>query len=252
MKSNQILIFILAVLLIATACTEKTTEGNFIIPSGEPATALTIGWYVPVEALKQLVGPDFKPKIINDKNESEIMLRIIKGSQHMGEGISAGLLKMAMLVVPVEVPDSLRTSDGVLINKSFVCPVNIIEKSEWLGNKLDSLGFATYTGEIDLNVDQSDDKYMVEAKVKTVNGLIDITGMFEESGESNEFGVANFTPKSKSGHYYYGEEKLTRIGNGKGNLKLDGQNIISAMQLGNHPYFLKLDTDLVWDFDFVN
>jgi hypothetical protein len=43
---------------------------------------------------------------------------------------------------------------------------------------------------------------------------------------------------------------VTRISNGKGNLKTEGQNMISAMLLDSHPYYLKLDLDISWEFDF--
>jgi hypothetical protein len=246
--------FISTVLLITfltTACSENISEKDFVIPSSEPAMALTIGWYVPANVITPLVGKDFKPKIVNENNESELALEIISGPEHKGEGIAAGSLKMANLIIPVEISDSFITPDGKTVNNTFVCPLSIVDKSEWLGDQLDSLGFATYTGEITLNVKKSGVKYIVEAKIITANGLIDINGMFEESGKNTESTIAYLTPKKTSSNYYYGKEKMIRMMNGKGNLKLDGQNIISAMQLDHQPYFLKLDTELIWNFDFV-
>lgn len=242
---------VLLITLFSAACSEEISENDFVIPSTEPAMALTIGWYVPVNIITPLIGKDFKPKIVNENDESELALEIICGPEHIGEGIAAGSLKMANLIIPVEFSDSFKTPDRKTVNNTFVCPLSIVDKSEWLGDQLDSLGFATYTGEITLDVKHSGEKYIVEAKIKTANGLIDINGMFEESGKKTESTIAYLTPKNTSSNYYYGKEKMIRMMNGKGNLKLDGQNIISAMQLGHQPYFLKLDTKLVWNFDFV-
>lgn len=252
-RVSSIIVFLLfSIAIITIGCSEKTPERDFVIPADKPAVAFTIGWYVPVNILSQIVGEGFTPKMVNDNNEAEIMLRIVKGSDHLGDRADAGEIKMAQLIIPVKKPASLAIDDGTSIQDADVCPINIIEKGPWLGNRLDSLGFATYTGEISLEVKQDDQKYLVNAKIKTMNGSIKISGMFDQAGQQIEKTVANFMPGSSKAQYYYGEEKMMRFSDGKGNLKTDGQNIISAMKLDHQPFFLKLDTDLVWSFEFVH
>ncbi len=92
---------------------------------------------------------------------------------------------------------------------------------------------------------------MVEVKIKTTNGLIEINSMFEEEEVEKNLTSAIFTSKPGMKSFFYGEERFKRISNGKGNLKTDGQNIISAMNLNGQPYFLKFDHDYSWALDFV-
>lgn len=49
----------------------------------------------------------------------------------------------------------------------------------------------------------------------------------------------HFYTKKGFHSYLYGDETMYCIENGKGNLKLNGQNIISAMHLKGQPYFFK-------------
>lgn len=251
MKTVSILLLGFAIFLIS-GCGEKLSDKDFIISNKNPATALTIGWYVSEDILKEIVGPDFDPKVVNDKNESSIMLFIVKSDDHIVDGFLSGSMKAAHLVIPVESSSRAKTLNVDEISNKLICPVTIVEQSQRLGNKYKDFGFATYSGEIDFNVRNTGEKYMVDAKIKTSNGLIDITAMFEEEGIENEFESIIYNSKQEVPAFFYGEERMTRISNGKGNLKTEGQNIISAMMLDKQPYYLKLDLDISWEFDFGN
>ena len=250
MKKLISIILAISIFLIA-GCDEKIADNDFVLPKNSPASALTIGWYTSPEVLKEIVGLGFEPKIVNDKNQSTIMLFIVKSDEHIVDGFSSGPMEAAHLVIPVVNKEPLKIVHGEEIENTLVCPITIVDQSQRLGNKYEEFGFATYTGEVELDVNYTGEKYLVDAKVTTANGLIEITSMFEEDGTSKEFSSAIFNSKPNISGYFFGNERMTRIGNGKGNLKVDGQNIISAMQLNGHPYYLKLDLDFTWEFDFA-
>jgi len=236
-------------LLIVTACNEKKKDADFIIPEKNPAAAFTIGWYLPVESLVELVGPGFRPKIVNDKNEAAIMLYIVSGKEHLLEGVASGPVEAAHLVIPVETTEV--SGEGGKMENKLVCPMTIVEQSLQLGDQFNGLGFSTYSGHIELDIRHTGEKYMVESKISTLNGNIEIIGMFEEKGHKLEMSSAVFNPKPGSKSYFFGDERMERFDNGKGNLNTEGENIIEAMGLGGRPFFLKLDVDLSWEFDFV-
>ena len=249
MKTTSTL-FLGFVFFIISACSEKGSDKDFVIPGNNPATALTIGWYVSDDILQEIVGPDFEPKIVNDKNESTIMLYVVKSSEHIVDGFNSGIMEAAHLIIPVESSTRLKILNGSEISNKMICPVTIVDESQRLGNKYKDFGFATYTGEIDFNHRNTGEKHMVDVKIKTANGLIGITAMFEEEGTNNEFASIIYNSSQEVPACFYGEERVTRISNGKGNLKTEGQNMISAMLLDSHPYYLKLDLDISWEFDF--
>lgn len=251
MKTISTLFFVCTLFLISS-CSEKVSDKDFVITGKDPASALTIGWYVSVDILKEIVGPDFEPKIVNDKNQSTIMLFIVKSDVHLVDGFDSGIMEAAHLIIPVESSNRIKTLNGTEITNKLVCPVTIVDQSQRLGNKYKEFGFATYTGDIDLNIRNTNEKYMVDAKIMTANGLINITAMFEEAGTKSEFSSIIYNTKQDVPAYFFGEERMTRISNGKGNLKTEGQNIISAMMLDKQPYYLKLDLDNRWEFDFEN
>lgn len=251
MKISKIALLAFVVLL-TSSCAEKPKDNDFIIDSKNSATALTIGWYAPVDVLKEIVGSRFVPKVVNDKNESSVMLFIVKSNEHIVDGFSSGPMEAAHIVIPVVANDNLLASDGSKIENHIVCPITIVDQSQRLGNKYKEFGFATYSGKIDMDVSQSEEKYLVEVKMETVNGLIEISGMFEKEGEHSEITSAIFSTNTDKISYFYGSERMTRYSDGKGSLNTGGQNIIKAMNLSGHPYFLKLDMDFTWEFDFAN
>lgn len=244
--------FFLSVLIITvfllSGCNHEIKNGDFIVPDNHPATALTIGWFVPVDAMLEIVGQDFKPKVVNEDGMTTVMLYIVQSDEHVLDGTSMGTMRTAHLVIPVEPSGNVNVPTGV--KNLLVCPVTIVDKSIQLGDKYNTYGFPTYSGEISLEVKQSGSKYNVDATIKTVNGSIEIKGMFDEKGNDQELNSAIYTTKQGFHSYFYGEESMRRIIGGKGNLKLGGQNIISAMQLDKLPYYLKLDRDVTWAFDF--
>ena len=251
---NKILLpglILLLVILFSSCGNTERRKGDFVITSANSGSALTIGWYVPVEMISEVVGPDFKPKVVKGENQGSVSLFIVKSGEHILDGKLLGSMESAHIVIPVERPDHMKVEDWDDIDAAMVCPVNIVEKSLILGDKYVEYGFSTYTGSIDLDIKKTGEKYMVEAKVSTVNGLIEVTGMFEEEGETADFSNAMFSHNQGTKTFFYGEERMTRIKNGKGNLKLGGDNIIKAMNLSERPYFLKLDLDISWEFDFV-
>ena len=244
------LILLLAI-LISSCGNRERRKGDFIIPSSNTGSALTIGWYVPVEMLTELVGPEFKPRVVKGEDQGSISIFIVKGGEHLIDGKTMGSLKSAHVVIPVEKPGNIKVKDWPDIGAAMVLPVNIVEQSLVLGDKLVEYGFSTYTGNIELDIKKTEEKYLIEAKVNTVNGQIEIKCMFEENGETREFSSAMFTHKHGTKTFFYGEERMTSISNGKGNLEIGGDNIIKAMNLAGRPYFLKLNLDLSWEFDFV-
>ncbi|NOX84652.1 MAG: hypothetical protein GXO86_01610 [Chlorobi bacterium] len=250
-RSAFALFVLLGVVILFNGCSTQLKNRDFIIPKSHPATALTIGWYVPVEVMKEIVGPDFKPKVVHEGDMTSVMLYIVKSDEHVMDGTNTGPMKAAHLIIPVETLTKVSTRDKIKIENFLVCPVTIVDQSKKLGDKYNAFGFPTYSGKITLDVKKSGKKFNVDATIKTVNGFIEIKGMFDEKGKKHNLTSAIFTPKQGFHSYFYGEESMRRIENGKGNLKLDGQNIISAMQLNKLPFFLKLDRNVTWAFDFV-
>jgi hypothetical protein len=246
-----IAVLFFSVILIATSCSEKQREYGYTIPKSKAAQALTIGWYVPVNLLQEIVGPQFEPAVVKDEDNGTIAIYIVSGTDHTIDSLDCGILKAAYLFVPVKKPDNMKIDGASSITNTLVCPLNIVEQSPVLGNKFHEFGFPTYTGKIYLDVTWSGEKYHVKASIETVNGLIEIAAMFEEEPSQSEMVSAIFNPKSTSFTYFHGEERFQRIINGKGNLKTDGENMIKAMNLSGQPYYLKLDFDVSWNFDFV-
>jgi hypothetical protein len=240
-------------LSLLPSCENKTFPSReFMVKETYPASALTIGWYLPVNLLTELVGENFTPRVVKDENLGSIMLFIVTAEEHYLDGEPMGKMEAAHLIVPIVSPDDLNIPDRQAVDAAMVCPINIVEQSERLGDKFDAFDFATYSGDIDLKVDKPGEKYMVIASVQTANGKIEINGMFEEEETTLEVRSAMMSNRPAIPAYFYGEEKTNRIINGKGNLKTEGNNIIDAMQLGRQPFFLRLDLDMSWSFDFVN
>ncbi len=255
MKANIGLFFpflIIGLLLIHSCENPQSGSGDFVVTEKSPANALTIGWYLPVGLLDELVGEAYKPKVVKDDDLGSIMLFIVKSKEHLVDGKSTGPMQAAHLLVPIETPDKLETPKHVSIEGSLACPLNIIDKSRELGDKFNEHTFATYSGTIELSIEKSDETYVADASVITSNGLIEIRGMFNEEEQILEMNSAMFSTKSTQPAYFYGKERTTRIKDGRGGLKTEGGNIIDAMQLADKPFFLRLDRDMSWSFDFMN
>jgi hypothetical protein len=243
-------ILFLSIVFLSGCTGKKTAEADFVIPESHPAKALTIGWYAPVSALADLVGEGNKPKVVKDDSISAVMLYIVKSDEHFIDSISAGPMECAHLVIPIDIPADFKAKNMNGIESAMVCPINIVDQSAVLGNKYNDFGFATYSGEIDLNVKETETGYFVTAEIKTVNGLIGISANFGKEGEKMEGVNAMINPKPGPLTFFYGEESFTRISDGKGNLKKGGENLINALNVSGQPYFLRLDLDIQWAFDF--
>lgn len=232
-------------------CTgEKIQNADFIIPGNHPAKAITIGWYAPVDALAGLVGEGNKAKVVKGDSWGAILLYIVQSDDHFIDSISAGPMECAHLVIPIEKPADLQVANKSDIGATMVCPITIVDQSAVLGNKYSDFGFATYSGEIEMNVKEIDAGYFVTAEIKTVNGLIGISANFGKDGEKIEGVNAMINPKPGPLTFFYGAESFTRIADGKGNLKKGGDNLINALNVSDQPYFLRLDLNIQWAFDF--
>jgi len=233
-----------------TSCSETKPEHGFIVPKEKPAQALTIGWYVPVTLLKEIVGQHFEPAVVKDDTIGTIMIYIVANGDHKVDSLECGNMKAAHLVIPVNKPADLKLTNASSITNSVVCPISIVDQSPVLGNKYHDFGFPTYTGKINLDVTWSGENYHVKASIETANGLIEIAAKFDEKPVENEMVSAIFNPKSSSYAFMYGHEWFQQIINGKGTLKTEGDNLVSAMNLSGQPYYLKLSLGVNWAFDF--
>lgn len=250
MKTLNFWFLLLSLIFLFGCNNNKNANADFVVPESHPAKALTIGWYAPANILTDLVGEGNKAKVVKGDSLSAIMLYIVKSNEHFIDSISAGTMECAHLVIPIEKPADLQVKNKSDIKAAMVCPINIVDQSAVLGNKYNDFGFATYTGEIELNVKEIDEGYFVTAEIKTVNGLIELSANFGKEGEKMEGINAMINPKPGPLTFFYGEESFTRISDGKGNLKKGGDNLINALNLSGQPYFLRLDLDIQWAFDF--
>ena len=248
-KANFAL-FVLVLIALAS-CTEKKALHGFIVPKDEPAQSLTIGWYVPVNLLKKIVGPHFEPAVIKDDTIGTITIFIVSGKGHSVDSLECGDLKAAHLVIPVKKPNDMHFAEANSITGSIVCPISIVDESPVLGNKFYDFGFPTYTGQVNLDVTFSEEKYHVKASIETANGKIEINAFFDEQPTESDMVSAIFNPKADVYSFMYGKEHVNKIINGKGVLKTDGENMVNAMNLSGQPYYLTLGLDMYWDFDFI-
>lgn len=247
---KAILALSVLVLIGLASCGEKKPDHGFVVPKDKPAQALTIGWYVPVNVLTELVGHQFEPAVVKDDTIGTIMIYIVSGAEHNVDSLECGVMKAAHLIIPVNMPANMQFEGTGSITNSLVMPMSIVELSPVLGNKYHAFGFPTYTGKVNLDVTWTGDYYRAKASIETTNGYIEIAAKFEEEPVENEMVSAIFNPKSNNYDFMYGEEGFKQIINGKGNLKTDGENMIKAMNLSGRPYYLKLDLGINWTFDF--
>lgn len=254
MKRMKKLIFTAGFLFIAglfllNSCGSKIR--TFAIPEDENATKLTIGWYLPVTALTEIVSPNFKPQVVKDGDKGLMLLVITTGSQHKVDGHSVDSLKMANLMIAVEPPNQAKKQGAVKTDEFYICPMIIVEKSKNLDRIFKEFGFKTYLGKINLQVNQKNERYNIKAFIKNDKGTIVITGFFNEQPSTHQSVVAVFNSQPKNFSYYSGNEISQRFINGRGVIDNQETTLIKAMQLENHPFFMKLDMNSHWNFEFL-
>ena len=247
---NRILFFAILISGIGLLMSCETTpevKGDYVISEQATAQALTIGWHVKPEIIAPLVGNGNKPRIVKGDSLSTIFFYIVTSEEHDLNGEKQGEMKAAHLVMPIEKPAGITGIDAAM-----ACPINIVESSQALGDKLNEYTFATYSGEIKFDLEKGEEKYIIEAAIETVNGSIEVRGMFDKEGGELVEGVnAMLSTKSLTPVYFFGSEKFTRFIDGRGQLKTSGNNLIDAMDLKSQPFYLKYDKDISWSFDFV-
>jgi hypothetical protein len=253
MKNNifkAILVSLVFAFIGLTSCSEKMPDHGLIVSKDNPAQALTVGWYVPVSVLKEIVGPNYEPAVIKDDSIGTIYISIIANGDHRVDSLDCGSIKAAHLFVAVNKPSGLKFASASTITNYVVSPASIVDQSPVLGNKYHDFGFPTYTGKINLDVKWSGEKYHAVGTIETSNGKIEIVAVFDEKPFENEMVSAVFNPKSSTYDFMFGKEFSQQIINGKGTLKTEGNNLVTAMNLSGQPYYLKLGLGVNWIFDF--
>lgn len=225
-------------------------ETDLLLNEDNPATALTIGWYLPLDYLQKIVGPDFKPKTVKADTLGVLKLVITRGEQYVLKGNKHENFNSATLLIEVNKPKGLFKSPPKNIDNAYVCPVTIISESLPMAKIFHEYGFVTEQSMVSLQVNESDDRINVEAIISSGENKLIARCFFEDLpiDDRSHIMVVNQTrPMYK---YFHGHEKYNRYLSGKGRIDAEGNTLLTTLGIQMIPYFFVLDTELLWAYDF--
>jgi hypothetical protein len=216
-----------------------------------PATALTLGWYLPLDYLQKIVGPDFKPKIAKADTLGIMKLVITSGDNYYIEGSDKGPFRSAVLQIEVEKVGGLfKRSPKGSMDKYYVCPVTIVSGSLPMAESFHNNGFVHEVSHVSLKVTESDARVNVEANIRSGENSIDARCFFEKLPVDENLKSMTVNQTRPMYKYFYGTEKVNRYSNGKGRIDHQGTTLLTTLGIQNMPYFFVLDRNVAWSYDF--
>jgi hypothetical protein len=216
-----------------------------------PATSLTIGWYLPLDYLQKIVGPDFKPKVAKDDSVGLMKLVISSGDRYDVKGSNKGPFRSAILQVEVEKVKGLfkKTPKGNFDNY-YICPVTIVSGSLPMAQMYHDNGFVHEVSHVTLDITEKDNRINVEAKIKSGENSILVKCFFEDlpvDEKQMSMTVNQTRPMYK---YFYGDMSCNRYSNGKGRIDAEGTTLLTSLGIQYIPYFFVLDRNATWSYSF--
>jgi hypothetical protein len=229
---------------------KETAIADLSIAEENPAAALTVGWYLPVNYLQRLIGPDFKPSILKDDTLGLLKLVITKSDDSRMKGKESIGFQSATLLIEVDEPRGLFKSPPKDRDHSYVCPVIIVSGNIPMAQAYYDHGFVTEQSEVDLKLTKKNDRINVEATIRSGENNFTARCFFEDLPVDEESAVMVVNRNRPMYRYFYGTEKYNRYVNGKGRIDAEGITVVSSLGIQNMPYIFILDTDLSWGYNF--
>ena len=251
---SLIFIFFLAAIFFLTSCenTQETSNKDADLSLGEKSSAvsLTIGWYLPLDYLQKIVGPDFTPRVFKSDTLGLMKLVITKSEQYAIKGAKQGKFSSAILLIAVDEPQGLFKSQPKNLDNAYVCPVTIVSESLPMARSFHDNGFVTEQSIVSLDISETEERINVEATISSGENKMIARCFFEDlpmDGSSKIMVINQTRPMYK---YFYGSEKYNRYENGKGRIDAEGTTLLTSLGIHLIPYFFVLDRNINWAYSF--
>lgn len=239
-------------LLILSACEggEQNATAELSLREDPRAAALTIGWYLPLDYLQKIVGPDFTPTVAKDDTLGVMKLVISRSDQLYIENENKGAFHSAMLLIEVNEPNGVFRSSPPDADHAYICPVIIVSGNFPMAQKYHEKGFVTEGSTVQLKVNESGERISVEATISSQENRFTARCFFEDLPVDEDDDILVINQTRPMYRYFYGSERYNRYLNGKGRLDAEGTTLLTTLGIQQVPYFFMLDTGLSWGYDF--
>ena len=227
----------LGLLLLLSACHEPESDVRWQIKKENPAYGLTLGYSLPGDQLQQIIGDEFKPSLDDDGN-GYLMLFIATSVRYYLDNTTYDNLQIAHILIG---------SEGS-INSPFTIGVG----NQKLNNLFDKYNFKTDIGKVDLLVEQKGDSIFMAAQISTQEGSIGLNSTFlNNPGEWETLESTMVSATADPNSFFIGGESYRPIQIGSIEIKSEGKNWISQLNLPSKPDYIRLNVDFTWDFTFT-
>ncbi|MFY0654673.1 MAG: hypothetical protein JXQ96_21750 [Cyclobacteriaceae bacterium] len=222
--------------LLISGCKKERPDVRWQIKKEYPAYGLTLGYYLPGEQLQQIVGNDFTPKL-DENGNGYLMLFIASAQKYYLDSLGYDSFRIAHILVGVE--------------SSLNCPLTIGPRNQHLNAVFEKFNFQIDIGTVELSVKQKSDSVHINAKIDSGQGYIELSSLFINRPDDKEYlESTKVSGKASPNSYFIGDEAYIPIQIDSIEIKSEGNNWISALDLPSKPDDIWLNTDFTWDFTF--
>lgn len=220
------------------------------IAEDAPCTGLTIGWAVPVDELRRVVGPGLEPAAGPAPGTGLMLLFAAKCPGSAIGGHRTGPFVTTHVIVPIappHLPDSERTTRDakgwIAIPESFGAsksPVAALFRRH---------GFVVQQGTATVEVEPGAQGTRGHLVLTTPHGRLDATATFADSARRFESMTGLVGGSDAARAFAHGPEHSMRTSGGHATVSTRGTTILSGLHPVGQPVAV-LDTSFAWSFSF--
>lgn len=220
------------------------------IADNAPCTGLTIGWAVPTDELRQLIGTGLEPAAGPAKGTGLMLLFAATCPGSTIGGQRTGPFVTTHVIIPITPPPFANSEHVTHAVKGWIAiPESFGTTTSPVAALFRRHGFVVQTGDATVEIEPGANGTRGHLVLTTPRGQLEATATFADSARRFESMTGLVGGRADARAFAHGPEHSMRTSGGHASVSVRGTTVLSGLHPIGAPVAV-LDTNFAWSFSF--
>jgi len=233
-----------AVILVGCGTIPGNESDRWIIGDGELCERLIVAWDLQIASLQDIVGTNFTPQDDDANGEGQLQLSVMSCGVSLS---SASILEptvVAYVMIPIAADSVPITISGVSRDGWLSLPLIMVDGASTISEQFSRHGYVVIHTDVTFKMSRQDNETLLHARLQFENGNISISAAVRGEAESHKITSALVGTGVDYFSAFFGEETTRRYASVSATIRIDGQTVLSDLNLSEVPAMALFDTQL--------
>lgn len=243
---HSLLAMLLAAATLFACSTNPGKKSDRWITSDTAACVrLIVSWDLETALLQDIVGVNFTPAEFGANGEGQLQLSVMSCGESLSSGAKTQPEVVAYVMIPLAANRVPVTISGVSRDAWLSLPLTLVDNTLAVSELFSRHGYVVMDTAISFATSRAGDETLLRARLQFENGSISVVATASGEPMSHEINSALLGTGADRYSALFGKETARRYSLVSATVRVEGQTVLSDLNLSETPAMALFDTDLV-------